>query len=338
MNSLRDILSRASKLADTDLCQILDRQKSDVETIRAELPKKARRVFDRELRHQRESKTDRSRKRAAINNKANQRQLRKLDKILRERDIENPYPDLIPAHLFKQTRHIIFDWNGWASRFYSRICPHKIGVGLTHRAALCYDENGVPRYSYIGQSREAIRARCVLAAGLLWLGLSKPTGRKHQGWSKIVKGIPQQAFLAALSHPGNKRLHRNALDGTHRKCADSDTGGSVGYLVALRRAGLLYTRQCKWRPGQDPSTQKGWNDIQPEEMAGYLHPSGWFTSTVRYWIVADQYTDPKDAEKKARLWIAWLSGCLPWQRDENGCFVPCSSHELPSPKPKKPPD
>ena len=343
MDSLRDILARASKVAGTDLCAVLDERKSETEEIRSELPKKARRVFDREMRKQNdrkqpEPKNERERKRAAQNNKANQRQLRKLDKVLKERDIENPYPALIPAHLWKQTRHIILDWTGWACRFYSRICWHKIGVGLAHRAALCYDANGDPTYSYIGQSRGAIRARCILAGALLWLGLSRPTGRKRQGWSKIVKGIPQEAFLAALAYPSGKAPHRNALDGTHRKCAEDYTGGSVGYLTALKRVGLLYTRQCKWRPGDDPSDQKGWEDIQPEEMAGYLHSSGWFTSTVRYWIVADQYRDPVDAEKKARLWLAWLAGCLPWQRDENGTFVPCADSSAPVSKPEKPPD
>ncbi len=272
-----------------------------------------------------EPKTQQERRRAVINNKSNKRQLKKLDKLLEERDIKNPQPMLIPAHLWKQTRHIILDWTGWACRFYSRTCWHKVGVGITNRAALCYDEAGEATYSYVGQSRESIRARSILAAGLLWLGLSRPTGRKKQGWSRIVKGIPQDAFLAALSNPSGKTPHRNTLDGTHRACDKEFTGGSVGYLTALKRAGLLYARQCKWRPGDDPKTHKGWEDIQPEEMAGNLQPSGWFTSTVRYWVVADQYSDPVDAEKKARLWLAWLAGCIPWQRDENGRFVPVSS-------------
>lgn len=338
MDSLKDILTRASLVAGTDLCEVLEKRRSQTEEIRSELPKKARRVFDRELRKQREPKSERSKKQAAINNKANRRLLRKLDKILKERDIENPYPKYLPAHLWKQTRHVIYDWTGWACHFYSRLCWHKIGVAMAHRAALCYDENGNAKYSYVGQSREALRARTILAVSLLWLGLSRPTGRKHQGWSRIIKGIPQEAFLAAIANPSGKHPHRNTLDGTHRDCADDYTGGSVGYLTALKRVGLLYTRQCKWKPGDNPRDQKGWSDILPEEMAGYLHPSGWYTSTVRYWIVADLYTDPVDAEKRARLWLAWLSGCLPWQRDENGAFVPCSNADELVKKPPKPPD
>jgi hypothetical protein len=336
--SLKDILARASVLAGQDLGEVYENSRSRTEEIRSQLPKKARRIFDRELHNQKESKADRRQREAIVNKKANRRQLAKLDKLLKDRDIENPYPNQIPAHLWKQCRHIIFDWTGWACHFYSRLCWHKIGVGLAHRAALCYDEDGKARYSYIGQSREAIRARSILAIALLFFGLSRPTGRKKQGWSRIIKAIPQEAFLAAIANPSGKVPHRNTFDGTHRPSADDYTGGSVGYLIALVRAGVVYTRQAKWRPGDDPSQLKGWEDIKPEEMAGFVHPSGWCTSTVRYWIVADLYTDPVDAAKRSRLWLAWLAGCIPWQQDENGAFVPCGGQDSHVSPPPKPPD
>lgn len=338
-DSLRDVLSRMSVFAGQDLCAIYDERREQTEQIRKELPKKARRQFDKFLREQTESKSERKRKDAIINNKKNLKRLAKLDKELKALGLESPDPIIIPAHLAKQTRHVINDNTGWAARFYSRLCWHKIGIGLTHRAALCYDESGKPRYSYIGRSRESIRARSILAISLLFFGLSKPTGRRGQGWSRIVKGIPQEAILSLLADPHSKQMrHINALTGTHRACPDNDTGGSVGYLPALKRVGVLYTRQCKWRPGEDPRDQKGWEDIRPEEMAGYLHPSGWYTSTARYWIVADLYKDAKDAERRAILWIAWLSGCIPWQRDEHGAFVPIQESDIDIPKRAKPPD
>lgn len=338
-DSLKDILGRMSVFAGQDLGEVYENSRSRTEEIRSSLPKKARRRFDKELRKQTESKSERKRKEAIVNNKKNLKRIEKLEKQLKEHGIENPCPKGIPAHLAKQTRHIIADSTGWAARFYSRICWHKVGVGLTHRGALCYDENDQPLYTYVGQTREAIRARSVLAISLLLLGLSRPTGRKNQGWSRIVKAIPQEAFLSLLADPftGEAR-HRNILNGTHRKCADDYMGGSVGYLTALKRAGVIYTRQCKWQPGDNPANQKGWSDILPEEMAGFQHPSGWFTSTVRYWIVADTFLDPVDAEKRARLWLAWLSGCIPWQKDEDGAFVPVTGQDVEIPKRAKPPD
>lgn len=341
MDSLKDILARASKVAGVDLCKVLDDRKTETEQVRESLPKKARKIFDCELYKQKESPNDRKRREAIVNNKKNKSRLQKLEKSLERHGVENPNPSEIPFHLIKQTKNVIADSSGWAARFYSRICWHKVGVGLAHRAALSYDENGDARYSYVGQSRESIRARCVLALGLLLLALSRPTGRKKQGWSRIIKKIPLDAFIAVLADPYTGELkHRNTVGGNYHRgeSTDETTSGKVGYLRALHNAGLVYTRQAKWRPGENPADQKGWEDIEPEEMAGALHPSGWFTSTLRYWIVADRFTDPVDAAKRAELMIAWLSGNIPWQRDENGCFVPCKESEIPASRREKPPD
>lgn len=340
MDSLRDILTRASKVAGTDLCKVLDERKAETEQIRSSLPRKARKIFDRELYKQTESPADRKRREAIANDKKNKSRLHKLEKSLERVGIENPCPREIPFHLIKQTKHVIADSSGWAARFYSRICWHKVGVGLAHRAALSYDNDGIARYSYVGQSREAIRARCVLALGLLLLCLSRPTGRRKQGWSRIIKKIPLDAFIAILADPyTGEKMHRNTVGGNyHRESSDKETSGSVGYLRALHNVGLVYTRQAKWRPGDNPANQKGWEDIEPEEMAGALHPSGWYTSLQRYWIVADRFMDPVDAAKRAELMVAWLSGNIPWQRDEDGRFVPCTDSELHVSRREKPPD
>ncbi len=337
--SIKEILTRASELAGQDLCAIYEARREHAEEIRAELPRKARRIFDREMARQYKTRAEKQQKQAIKINKKNQRILAKLDKALKARGIEIPRPKEIEYPLWRQTKHILLDTTGWAARFYARICWHKVGVGLAHRAALCYDEHGNARYSYAGNSPGARRARHVLATCLLFFGLCEPTGRRDHGWMRIIKGIPQDAFLACLADPSTgEKPHRNTFDGTHRDCEDSYTGGTVGYLTAMKRIGICYTRQAKWRPGDDPSKQKGWEDILPEEMAGYLHPSGWFTSTVRYWIVADEFNDPVDAAKRARLWLAWLSGTIPWQQDEQGRFVPMHNQDLQVSRPEKPPD
>ena len=342
-SELREAIARASKIAGQDLCKVLDDKKDKTAEIRESLPKKARKIFDRELYKQKESPSDRKKKDAIVNNKKNRTKLQKLERLLQSKGIENPAPKEIPFHLLKMVKHVLADSTGWAAQYYSKICWHKVGIGLTHRAALSYDEEGNARYSYIGNSRESIRARNVLAFGLLLFGLSSPTGRKKQGWTRIIKKIPMEAFIAVLADPFTGALkHRNTVGGSyHKEKTDEDTSGKVGYLRALINVGAVYCRQAKWRPGENPADLKGWEDIEPEEMAGELHPSGWYTSLLRYWIVADRFTDPVDAARRAELMIAWLSGNIPWQRDEQGRFVPCSSDEskdLLESSRRKPPD
>jgi len=337
MNSIRDVLTRASVLAGEDLvasfestCKKIPLDADleldagdEVERIRVSLPNsKTRKRFDREMQKTAKQATSQSAQQRAFKfRKSNKKALAKLEKALKSAGVENPHPTVIGAHLWKQTQHIIADATGWAAKFYSRLCWHRIGVSLAHRAALCFDEiTGVPRYSYVGHSREALRARHVLALGLLLLRLSAHTGRRFQGWMRLVTGIPLAALIAALRDPfSGRRPHRNTVDGTHRaveKTQNPDTGklentatdGNVGYLTALKAVGLCYTRQAKWRDGQNPAQLKGWADIRPEEMFSAERANGWFTSLNRYWIVSDRFTDPKDAARKAELYVAWLAG------------------------------
>jgi len=316
---IRDILTRAGTLAGTDLVKAYEKRKKiedQVESKRRELPnEQMRKRFDRELVKKSKS-TDRrkDRKRNAYRNrKSNKAALRTLQRKLKSEGVENPQPRMIPAHLWKQTQHILADPSGWAARYYSRLCYHRIGVSMCHRAALCYDAENRPKYSYVGNGVDSQRARHVLAAGLLILCLARLTGRRKQGWTRLVSGIPQKAFLAALRDPfTGKRPSLSAFNGTHHKDADKEkTDGNVGYLTALKRIGLVYTRQIKTNDKNLASSFKGWKDVRPEEMLGKRTPTGLFCSLARYWVVCDRFTDPVDAEKRARLWVAYLSAQLP---------------------------
>ena len=313
--SLKEVLARASVIAGIDLTTTLPKsieaEQAAIDEQRAKLANaRTRKQYDKELDKQAKRATkEKSGQRAFRLRKSNKQALAKLNKRLIADGVENPHPNIIPAHLWKMCQHILADASGWASQYYARLCWHKIGVSLTHRAALCYDSDNQPRYTYFGNSREALRARYVLALGLLLLGLAKPTGRKKHGWTRLVSGIPQAAFLAALRDPfTGVRPHRNTLDGTHRGDKPDSTAGDVGYLTALYRIGLCYARQAKWKAGDDPADQKGWADIRPEEKLGKEQASGWFTSLNRYWIVSDRYSDPVDAAKQAELYVAWLAG------------------------------
>lgn len=318
-DDIRDILSRAGHLAGTDLVSIFNKRKnveSEVERIRSELPNnQTRKRFDHELDQQtkRQRKARQRQSEAIRNRKSNRRALQKLERKLKAEGIENPQPRLIPAHLWKMCQHILADQSGWAARYYSKICYHKVGVSIVHRAALCYDEKGIPKYSYIGNGRDACRARFVLASGLLLLCLAKPTGRHGHGWNRLVSGIPQAAILAALRDPfTGKRPSSSSFNGTHHQTEDKEvTDGNVGYLTALKRVELLYTRQTKTAEKHLAKNVKGWANIRPEEQLGKRTPSGLFCSLARYWVVSAEWTDPVDAEKRAKLWVAWLGAVLP---------------------------
>lgn len=323
VDKFKEILDRASLIAGTDLnaSYHAKRDPESIEEIRASLPNsRSRKQFDKEIKTaEKRATNETASQRAYKHRKSNKRALAKLEKQLKAAGIANPDPKLIPSHLWKQTQHILADASGWAAKYYSRLCWHRIAVSLIHRAALCYVEDNQPKYSYIGTSREAQRARYVLAVGLLLVGLSTATGRRNQGWMRLVRGIPQAAILAALRDPfTGAQLHRNALDGCHRvvpKIVNQHTGkskpavcdGRVGYLTALASVGLFYTRQLIWREGEDPTEKRGWDDLKPEEHTGEAH-NGLFTSLNRYWIVADQFTDPADEAKRAELYVAWLAG------------------------------
>lgn len=316
---IRDILNRAGHLAGTDLVSIFEKRKKiedEVDRTRAKLPnQQTRKRFDRELDKQ-SQRTDRRREKqrnAYRNRKSNKTALAKLERKLKTEGVDNPKPRLIPAHLWKQCQHILADGSGWAARYYSKLCFHRIGVSMAHRAALCYDVDGKPKYSYIGNSIGSQRARTVLAFGLLQLSLSRLTGRRKHGWTRLVSGIPQKAFLAALRDPySGKWPSLSAFNGTHHKTENDEiTDGNVGYLVALKRVGMLYTRQIKTVDKNLASSVKGWSDVKPEEMLGKRTETGLFCSLNRYWIVADRFLDPVDAEKRAKLWVAYLGATLP---------------------------
>lgn len=343
-DDLRDLLRRAGELAgiDTDLGEIFDRaRQNETETreTRDSLPtRKLKKAFDRELRRQEVTAQDRARVRAEKYRRTNARRLKILERTLRTNGNDNPYPRLVPADLWIMVKRIKADRSGWAAQYYAKSCPHKIAVTMCHRAALSY-VNGKPRYSYAGESRGSIRARAIFAIGLLLVHMSKPTRRHGQGWNRVVKGIPQDVFTAALADPNDPRRkpHPNTVNGRHRVSPKETTDGRVGYLNALKAAGLFYSWQCHWREGEDPRSKKGWADILPEEIPSTIpNSSGWRVSLARYWVVSNQFTDAKSAEKRARLWVAWLAGCLPWGKDEEGNPVPEIDYK-PVPKSASPP-
>lgn len=284
-----------------------------IRSIKSNYNRQERHIFDKELKKERSEK---SVKESSRKQKKNARLLLKLEKRLKTSNAIDVKPRIIPEHIWKQTTHIIADSSGWAARYYSSHCKHRIALSLIHRAALSYDDIGKPRYQYNGDSCESLRARRTLALGLMLILLSRKTGRHGQGWNLIVKGIPQSCFVAALRDPWTgQRPHSNTINGTHQKSNEFETDGSVGYLKALKNVGFCYTRQARWRDGANPKNIKGFADLMPNELASKVHPSGWRTSLVRYWIVSSEFLDAKSIDKRTKLMIAWIAGNQPFPLD-----------------------
>jgi len=315
-DKLRKILQRMSAQDGLDeyiseYDKAKEANRNEIREIRDALPnRQAKRRYDKEIRREATEKKNYSDKMSIKQRKKSFRLLRKLDAQLKESGAPDCDIRVIPAHVWKMCQHVIADSSGWAARHFAKNCPDKIGMTLIHRAALSHTKDGdKQQYSYTGDSPGSVRARKILAHGLLFEMLARRTGRKGQGWNRIVKGIPQAAIQAVLRDPySGQRPHINSINGTHRKCQSDDTSGSVGYLTALKRVGFCYSRQARWRQGDDPRDLRGWKDIQPNEMVSRHHNSGWYTSSARYWIVSDSFMDAKDGAKRAQLWVAWLAG------------------------------
>ena len=179
------------------------------------------------------------------------------------------------------------------------------GGGLPNRAALgIAGEDGERAYSYFGDSRGAVRARCIFAVG--WLLLHLAVGTRRRGpYNLIVAGIPQKAIIDMLSGGRREdRIHRTTLSGTHRSTRQP---GEIGYLDALKESGFCYTRQAKWR-GEDPDI-KGWHDIRDNERAG--SNGDWNFSTARYWVITSRYNDSSDPDVRRNLWGDHMAGSQP---------------------------
>lgn len=317
---LRDIISRISSNTGQDLLPIYDGAKTvpkkdepkdpSPEQIREHLDNKIpKKVFDKALK----SKKPKQRTKEARRNRA--RDLRRIDKLRRQ--FKNRYgpqdiPSYIPSHLYIQTKDIVQDTTGGAAEIYLKHCGHKIAVTLIQRAALAPDENGVNKYSFAGDNREARRARCICALGLLLVGLSKRTARRKDRWSRIVKGISIGMLCSALAHPSSdsKKPHHNTISGAHRWDQKDAIDGAVGYLDALRNVGFCYSLQAHWKEGVKPD-HRAWKDIQQKEIVQQRTKSGWRVSFLRFWIVTDRFKDPINSATSAELWVAHLAGSLP---------------------------
>lgn len=240
----------------------------------------------------------------------NLRLLARLKKRVKELVGYDYRPKFISADLWFDCYTIVWDKEGRAVREFSRRCSNKIAISRINRAALgIIGENGQRAYSYRGDSRGAVRARCIFAVGWLLLNLAVGTRRKGP-YNLLVAGIPQKAIIEMLAGGQNEdKIGLSTLSGTHRKTKQA---GEIGYLDALKQSGFCYTRQAKWR-GEKPDT-KGWEDIRPNEVAGENPKTGLKFSLARYWIITPRFTDSSKEDERRKLWVDHVAGSQPLER------------------------
>jgi hypothetical protein len=248
--------------------------------------------------------------------KSNLRLLSKLKSRVKEIIGYDAKPKFISADLWYDCAVILWDKSAKAIKEFSVQCQNKIAISRLNRAALgICDENGKRAYSYVGDSRGALRARRIFALGWLLMNLSVGTRRKGP-FNRLVAGIPQSALRAVLRDPSTgEQVHRTTISGEHRSTRQA---GEIGYLDALKESGFCYTRQAKWQ-GDAPNI-KGWEDIRDVERAG--QNGEWQFSMARYWIITSRFSDSADETIRSRLWIDYIAGCQPLDRWLDDSTVP----------------
>jgi len=239
-----------------------------------------RRARDAETRHY-----DRDRRRRRVEERDAQR-LRKLRDRTRELTGDRTHPGarLIPLEVFRLMQDVVSDASGASCRIYLRAEGNKVAVGAIRQAALVATDYGC-RYTWAD-----LRARRVAALGLALLRLGALTARKGR-WSEVVRGIPVMGLAAGLRDPFSGHTpSRAAMAGHHRRGGTVDNG-QVGYLVALRTAGLFYRQQLP------AAAAERWEVIGP---SGY--------ATNRYWIVTSSPEQVRMEVARAWAWRMYFAG------------------------------
>lgn len=113
-------------------------------------------------------------------------------------------------------------------------------------AMLKYDAQGQP----VMRAVDSRRAQSILTLTIvLWLLARRVKGKSHFGYE--ITGLPYGAFCELLARFENfgraqrRAPHVNTLWGTHRVGGRFDRA-ELGYLAAMRQAGMLRTKQPPW--------------------------------------------------------------------------------------------
>lgn len=223
--------------------------------------------------------------------------LRRLEKSRRRvRELtgnaEHPGPRLMPGDVYRMMQDTVADATGGAGRIHMRSEPNKIAVGIIWEAAFVPGPDGC-RYDWSDQ-----RARRIVALGLALLRLSVPFRKGRGRWGAIVRGIPQGALAAGLRCPFSGRTPQRTIMGGRPRSDGSCGNGQIGYLPALREAGLFYAVQVP------AAVAETW------EICG---PSGYATArySIRHWAPEKE---PVDAVRYVLLELFKLGAGAPWER------------------------
>lgn len=219
------------------------------------------------------------------------RQQRWLDRhreLMRQR--RGPEPEPPPAlaiGVWRACHDVMYDLTGKAARVHlSRLRP--VWRTAIRRAALG-ELAGECRRDWSSE-----RARAIVCVGLV-LCCSARRSKRRGTWTHCVRGYTRGLFVKVTQGARLRPHHLNTISGVHRPGADP-LSGQMGYLQALKRAGLFYRQQL---PAQHVEPWERWKGRD-----------GVLRSANRYWLCNPDPYDGHLGDDVRRSLLELAAGAL----------------------------
>lgn len=183
----------------------------------------------------------------------------------------------IPRELFRTVQLLIFDTSGLRARLGLQRMRHREFAASTFHAAVVPLGDGTCRQTVAGTSPGALRARRIVALGVILDELATSTYNRP-GVVGLTRGVGVCLLLRMIRDvssdsepvcPQCKHRHPSRSAFHHRGPDDSNETGDVGYIVALEQAGALARFQHR-HPAKIPARCKSW------EIGTSGYPYSWY--------------------------------------------------------------
>ncbi len=199
---------------------------------------------------------------------------------------------LIPVHVWRTCWKIVGDASGAAARAAWRGVAPLLRARML-RAALNMQGIEAARYSWADK-----RARRICALAWALYTLAKRTRRRGQWAGGLVLGVTRGALCHLLRDPYEPSAEDavpgiSALAGTHRKGATA-ASGEVGYMLALKEVGFVYSQRVHNRD----------NALPCERWGAWCSARYWLASGVYERAVAELGHDAGALLEFAAAWVA----------------------------------
>ncbi len=208
-----------------------------------------------------------------------ERHRKRVDSMLashreRMRARRGPEPECPPSFRLQDWRRADACWHdntGKFARAWLALLP-PVWAGIIRCAALGEVDGGVTRLW------DSERARAIVILGCVIVGNAHASRRKGKH-RYLVRGFTRGAFAAICRGGRGRALHLNTISGQHRMGAP-DHSGELGYLDALKRAGLFYSQQL---PAEQVTPWERWKVTRGKRGGDGTEDLS--VTTNRYWLI-----------------------------------------------------